>query len=140
MERAGLDDPEPDERLVDRVWRDNRRYVDRIRDDLRDAIREGSFKTLDDVAEWFRSNAYRADLMGQFLGKHGLEGGYARETVEKRPDVSFRWQLGEVKTRHCGDCFGRAGQVYTYDEHYAKAGSLSLNRCAAVDAPTARSR
>jgi hypothetical protein len=107
---------DPDERLVRRIWKDNVQYVRKIRDDLKRALRSGEFKTLGDVRAWFDTNLYREELMGRYLAKQGLSGGWANGRSQIRGDTQqFVWELG-ANARHCGTCQERAGNTYTYEE------------------------
>ncbi|MGV0984965.1 MAG: hypothetical protein ACOYB2_10450 [Limnohabitans sp.] len=119
MLRAGatLDDLDAlSEKLVRRIWNENKQYVDRIRNDLRDAIETGEFETLADVKGWLDGNAYREEQMGEYLAKQGIAGGFA-DWIDKSTEgaSSFLWIMGENEN-HCDDCLERDGQVYAYDE------------------------
>lgn len=105
-----------DERTVDRIWQGNRTYVDRIKGDLKAAIRAGEFSTVEDVRAWFRANEHREILMGKFLAKQGYNAGYALARTAANTRTRFVWELGVVVSKHCGTCSARAGTEYTYDE------------------------
>lgn len=119
MAASGIEGDVP-ERLVDRIWENNRQYVTKIKDELRDAIRAGEFKTLADVDAWFRARAWREDQMGRFLAKQGLSGGwtYGRTTINGL--TRFVWQLGPVESRHCDSCTSREGTEYSYEQLLAQ--------------------
>jgi len=115
MTAAGDPNPTVDERLVDRIWNENRQFVLKIRDDLKRALRGGTFNTLDDVRRWFDQNAIREQLMGRYLAKQGITGGYAYTITQRSgTTIKFRWQLG--KAEHCVSCTARQGRTYTYNE------------------------
>jgi hypothetical protein len=119
LEAAGLLDLEPDRRITDRVWEENRQYVDHIKADLRQALRSGEFEDLDDVRRWFEGQAWREELMGRYLAKQGIEAGFAqgREAIAAT-EIRFRWTLGPVQTHHCDTCLDRSenGDGFTYGE------------------------
>lgn len=115
MTAAGATDTTPDERLVERIWKENRQYVLKIRDDLKAALRAGEFSTVDDIRRWFDRNAIREQLMGRYLAKQGITGGYAGTISEQRgEETPFIWRLGLAE--HCESCSSRSGQRYTYSE------------------------
>lgn len=116
MKRAGAVEPiTVPESLVRRIWQDNKQYVDKIRNDLRDAINSGAFTSLDDVQAWLDSNAYREEMMGDYLAKQGLAGGYTNLVDSQMPGTTFEWSLG-VTEHHCDDCNERDGESYTYEQ------------------------
>lgn len=100
------------ESVVNSIWRQNDPFVTKIRDDLSQAIFGREIRSPEDAAQWFAQNSYREDMMGRFLGKQGLEHGWAYAREEVNPGVLFRWQLGEAK--HCKDCDERDSQLFTY--------------------------
>ena len=114
MELAGEVDPEVPEPLVNRIWRQNYTYVRRIRDDLKAALRAGEFTAIADVEAWFTANAFRETLMGRFLARQGVSGGYAYTSSREDRQTRFVWHLNPAE--HCNDCPEREGQSYTYDE------------------------
>lgn len=130
MLQAGIDDPVVPERIVERIWRDNTVYVRRIRDDLKEALRQGAFKTLDDVHDWFAENEYREVLMGRFMARQGISAGYAFGVADGNGNTRFRWVLGAAE--HCPDCLARANQTFAFDELQSIGfpGSIAL-QCAA---------
>lgn len=130
MLMAGIEDPVAPERTVERIWRENTVFVRRIRDDLKEALRIGTFKTLADVDEWFRENEFREVLMGRFMARQGSTAGYAYGVMQTTGNSRFRWVLGEAE--HCSSCLERSGQTYAFDELQSIGfpGSLALE-CAA---------
>lgn len=115
MKAAGEIDPVVDERLVNRIWNENRQYVLKLRDDLKAALRAGEFTTLDDIRRWFDRNARREELMGRYLAKQGITGGYALSLSNRRGStLKFTWRLGIAE--HCTSCLARNGRQYTYSE------------------------
>lgn len=117
MDIGGLaSDAELDEKLVNRIWRGNTKYVRKIRDDLKRAMREGELRTLGDVQAWFRSNAYREDMMGRYLARQGIYAGYA-DAIDRRAGgtAQFRWELAGGAD-HCPDCLDRSGRTFTKAE------------------------
>jgi hypothetical protein len=114
MELAGLEDVEVPEALVERIWRQNFPYVRRIRDDMKAALRAGEFTTIADIDSWFKRNAFRETLMGRFLARQGVTGGYAYAGSRDDSQTRFIWHLNPAE--HCADCPDREGQTYTYDE------------------------
>lgn len=118
MRRAGIDidaEYDIDDRLIERVWRTNRQFILKIRDELRTSLRSGEFKSLDDIKAWFDSRMWREDLMGRFLAKQGLAAGYAYGVSLLEGAVSFIWMtVGSGDT--CPTCLSRSGQTFTYDE------------------------
>lgn len=116
MRGAGVTEPEVPERIVRRIWTDNRQYINHIRDDLKEALRAGKLKDLEDVRAWFRSNAWREDLMGRYLAKQGLAAGFAfGRSLIRGETTRFQWALGD-NDNHCGSCVVRAGHIYTHEE------------------------
>jgi hypothetical protein len=107
-----------DEAIVRRIWKGNVEYIGRIRDDLQQAVRDGTFASLPDVKSWLDANVFREEMMGVFLAKQGLAAGYVDQVETANPDENrkWEWQLGEVKTEHCVDCLDRDGQEYTGGE------------------------
>jgi hypothetical protein len=115
MERAGYTDPQLPENLIERIWRENRQYVNHIRDDLKAALRAGAFKSIADIDEWFHRNAWRESLMGFYLGRQGMNAGYAYAVNIDFPNARLVWQLGAAE-KHCNTCSERDGNTYTFDE------------------------
>jgi hypothetical protein len=115
QERAGKFGAAPSRRIIDRVWKRNVRYVERIHGDLANAVDSGQLRSVGDLEAWLRSNEYREVLMGRHLAKQGLWGGFARAIIEDRPDAAWLWVLGR-NDNHCDTCIERGGSVYTYDE------------------------
>ena len=118
MERAGVDieASEVPDRIVRRIWNENRQYVLKLRNDLRDALNSGTFRSLLDVRAWFSTNAWREVLMGRYLAKQGLEAGFAHgRSLIRGVHTTFRWHLG-FNDNHCGSCLVRENKVYTADE------------------------
>ena len=114
MDMAGSDDVVAPEALVNRIWRQNQPFVRRIRDDMKAALRAGAFKSVADIEDWFARNAFRETLMGRFLARQGVSGGFAFATSREERQTRFVWHLNPAE--HCTDCPAREGRSYTYDE------------------------
>jgi len=118
MSRAGLDLTDKtykiDESLIERVWKTNRQFVLKLRDELRSALRDQSFGSLVDIKDWFDARSWREDLMGRFLAKQGISAGYAYGISVTGGSVSFTWTRSGVDS--CPTCISRDGQSFTYDE------------------------
>lgn len=118
MRRAGLDQHDVnyaiDERLIERVWKTNRQFVLKLRDELRVSLRDQSFSSLTDIKDWFDSRAWREDLMGRFLAKQGISAGFAYATSIVNGPVSFIWTA--MGGDSCPTCISRDGNSFTYDE------------------------
>lgn len=107
--------PDIDSRLIERVWRSNRQFIMKLRDELRTSLRDREFTSLADVRAWFTNRAWREDLMGRFLAKQGMEAGFAYAMSFSDSSVAFVWTtVGSGET--CDTCKARDGQSFTYDE------------------------
>ena len=117
MRRGGVDfeDAEIDDRLIERVWRDNRQFILKIRNELREALRGHEFKSLEDVRTWFQARAWREDLMGRFLAKQGIAAGYAYGLSILEGRLTFVWTTSGLSDS-CPTCISRSGQSFTYEE------------------------
>jgi hypothetical protein len=116
MAIAGHSGEEIDSRLIERVWRENRQYIEKIRDELKSALRAGEFSTITDIHRWFELREWRELLMGRFLAKQGLESGHAYATTKENGINSlFTWEISPG-AEHCSDCNAREGNSYSYDE------------------------
>lgn len=117
-----------DENAVDRIWTQNRYYVAKIKQELREAMRTGQFKAVSDVEAWFARNAWREELMGRFLAKQAYSHGYTMALSRGKFGQRFTWELGVVESKHCGTCMARAGGEFTHEElqsiGYPGSGSL----------------
>jgi hypothetical protein len=118
MQQAGLDPHDPaykiDERLIERVWKSNRQFVLKLRDELRTSLRNEGFGSIADIKAWFDSRAWREDLMGRFLAKQGVAAGYAYGIEAASNGASFTWTTSGGES--CPTCASRDGQSFTYDE------------------------
>ena len=114
MELGGDEASVAPEALVNRIWRQNQPYVRRIRDDMKAALRAGEFKSIADIEDWFKRNAFRETLMGRFLARQGVAGGYTYALSREDGQTRFVWHLNPAE--HCQDCPDREGRSYTYDE------------------------
>lgn len=118
MRRAGLDQHDVnyhvDERVIERVWKTNRQFVLKLRDELRVALRDQSFGSLADIKSWFDARAWREDLMGRFLAKQGISAGYAYAVSVTAGTVSFIWTTTSGDS--CPTCLSRDGNSFTYEE------------------------
>jgi hypothetical protein len=118
MRVSGLDltevEYEIDERLIERVWRTNRQFVLKLRDELRQALQSEEFRQLSDIKDWFDSRTWREDLMGRFLAKQGISAGFAYGVSIAIDNIAFTWVAmgGDV----CPTCNSRDGNSFTYDE------------------------
>lgn len=104
-----------DARLIERVWRTNRQFILKIRDELRAAIREREFTTLADVRAWFETRMWREDLMGRFLAKQGIAAGYAYGMSMREGGLLFIWTTSGGSDS-CPTCLSRSGQTFSYEE------------------------
>ena len=144
-EIAGHRMPVP-ESLVERVWKTNEQFVERIADDLKAALRENPNL---DTDLWLRKNARREAQMGKYLARQGLTAGWALGNrakkatdifkqlkqpegqdlgvlVDNAEDVEWLEQerlgldLYEWVCREdeatCETCFERAGEIYSIEE------------------------
>lgn len=109
------------ERLVRQIWKGNQEFLSRIKNDLAVQVRKwqsaaGSGRQIAfaDVEGWFQSNAYRQEMMGQFLAKQGVAGGFTQR-ASLTGQMVFRWILGSSK-QHCASCAPRDGQVFTQSD------------------------
>lgn len=118
MRLAGLDQHDPlyktDERLVERVWKTNRQFVLKLRDELKASLRDEGFHSIDDIKSWFDSRLWRENLMGRFLAKQGISAGYAYGISAQAGDISFTWTA--LGGNSCPTCLSRDGQSFTYGE------------------------
>lgn len=118
MRRGGLDlhdvNYKIDERLIERVWRTNRQFVLKLRDELKRSLREDGFGSLADIKAWFDSRMWREDLMGRFLAKQGIAAGYAYAISVQAGEISFTWTA--MGGDSCPTCISRDGQSFTYEE------------------------
>lgn len=118
MRQAGIEDElevEIDDRLIERVWRSNRQFILKIRDELRQSLRNHEFKSLEDVRGWFESRAWREDLMGRFLAKQGVAAGYAYGLSFMEGRLTFVWTTSGLSDS-CPTCISRSGQSFSYEE------------------------
>ena len=102
------------ESLIDRIWNRNRPYVTRIAQELRDAIRTGDVKSEVDLAVWFDKNAWREKLMGRFVGKMGLQAGFAWASSKNTPGQLYVWT--RTIDESCPSCTDRGDQQFSYEE------------------------
>src|SRR6185436_13050625 len=96
-----------------RIWRSNRQFILKLRDELKAAIRTRDFESLADVQAWFHTRLWRETLMGRFLAKQGIAAGYAYGLSVRESVASFTWLtagFGEV----CDSCKSRDGKSFTY--------------------------
>lgn len=140
--RLANDERTPPERHIDRIWKRNKPYLDKISDDLARAIRAGQVADLDAIGLWFERNAYRERLMGKHMGKQGVSAGWSYSLAELE-DLDFVWT--RTIEESCDTCVDRGGQVYTFDELLVQGfpGSDSLDcgaNCLCVLEPVERSK
>jgi len=118
MRLAGLDQHDPaykvDERVIERIWRSNRQFVLKLRNELKASLRDEGFSSLADIKNWFDSRKWREDLMGRFLAKQGLSAGYAYAIDVQESRISFTWTA--MSGDSCPTCISRDGQSFTYEE------------------------
>lgn len=107
--------PEIDESLISRVWKVNRQFVLKLRNELRTSIREREFTSLTEVRAWFETRMWREDLMGRFLAKQGIAAGYAYGMSVREGGLLFVWtRSGSADS--CPTCISRDGNTFSYDE------------------------
>lgn len=118
MRAAGLDldnvEFQIDERLIERVWKTNRQFVLKLRDELKRSLRDQEFHGLSDIKDWFDSRSWREDLMGRFLAKQGISAGFAYGVSVAIDNVAFTWVA--MGGDSCPTCLSRDGHSFTYDE------------------------
>jgi hypothetical protein len=106
---------EIDKNLIERVWRVNRQFVVKLRNELQAAIRDREFTSLTEVRAWFETRMWREDLMGRFLAKQGVAAGYAYGMSIREGGLLFSWTTSG-SADSCPTCLGRSGQTFSYDE------------------------